>query len=297
MAEFVTLERFGAAGKHYHIYRIKSTQLDHQPHYHNYYQLCFVAGGEITHRQGEHTVTLRPGDAFIVPPGLIHALHFSNTSSELYSLAFEETLFSPGFPQTNAYHFLESLQADPSVLQQSICLRVALDDSHYRLIHELLDSLIAQQQIPCPPSLSAAPSIVAAILCLLAQSHYLQPQNSDQLSEPADYSSILFRCMEYIDAHYKQPLTLTDLAKRFGLSRSSLCAVFPQFAGMPLHKYISQKRIMEAQMLIRAHPERTLGQIASEVGYEDTSTFYRNFLRFSGILPSKYREMFQKTAP
>lgn len=296
MPEFVTLEQFGAAQRHYHIYRIRRTALDHQAHYHNYYQVCFVVSGQILHRQGGDAVTLGAGDAFIVPPGFIHSLHFDGTHSEMYSLSFEESLFHAGFPQSGAYRFLNGLQADsPALQRQSVRLRVFLDKEQRKLIRSLMDGLIHQQQADCPPELSAAPSIIASTLYILAQSYYQQPQNAPQLSEQAGYNSILTRCMEYIDTHYKQPLSLSGLAKEFGMSRSTFCAVFPQFAGMTLRKYIAHKRIMEAQMRIRSHPEQTLSQISMDVGYEDDSTFYRNFLQISGVSPSQYRELYHKS--
>lgn len=74
MAEFVDLNRFGAQERHYHIYRIRSTYLDHQSHYHNYYQICFVVSGELQHIQQSGAVRLSAGDAFLVPPGFVHAL-------------------------------------------------------------------------------------------------------------------------------------------------------------------------------------------------------------------------------
>lgn len=294
MPEFVTLQQFDAAARHYHIYRIQSSALDHQAHYHNYYQVCFVVSGQILHCQGGDVVTLGAGDAFIVPPGFIHSLHFDGTRSQIYSLSFDELLFHPGFPQSGAYHFLRGLQEDSPVLpKQSVHLRVLLDKEQRRLLQNLMDGLIYQQRTESPSELSAAPSLIAAILCILAQGYYQQPQNATQLSEQTGYSSILTRCMEYIDVHYRQTLTLEGLAKEFGMSRSSFCTLFPQFAGMTLRKYIAHKRIMEAQMLIRSRPELTLSQISLEVGYEDDSTFYRNFLQISGVSPSRYRELYQ----
>lgn len=293
MAEFVTLETFQAAQRHYHIYRIRQTELNHKDHYHNYYQVCYVVSGELKHCQSCDTVTLSAGDAFIVPPGFAHSLHFDNAYTEMYSMAFDEQLFAPGFPQSNAYKFLESLQVKAAVpAGNSVRLQVTLSRSQRRLMESLLECLIRQQQEDCPPGLSAAPSLTASIIYVLAQSYYQQPQNTGELDELAIYNSTLLQCVAYIDQHFREPISLTDLAKRFGLSRSSFCSVFPQFTGMPLRKYIASKRIKEAQTLIRSHPNKPLSLIAAEVGYNDDSTFYRNFLQITGLAPGKYRTIF-----
>ena len=294
MAELITLEQFQATMRHYHIYRIRETKSAHLDHYHNYYQVCYVVSGEILHRQNDDAVTLCAGDAFIVPPGLTHSLHFRNAYAEIYSLAFEESLFAPGFPQSNAYQFLEGLQSKVTIpTHNSIRLCITLNRDQRRLIENLLECLIQQQQSNCPPGLSSAPSITAAIVYLLAQSYYQQPQNTSELDKLANYNSTLLQCVAYIDAHFREPISLAVLAKRFGISRSSFCSVFPQFTGMPLQKYVAQKRIKEAQILIRSCPRKSISQIAIEVGYQDDSTFYRNFLQFTGIPPLKYKNNFR----
>ncbi len=294
MAELITLEQFQATSRHYHIYRIRETKIAHLDHYHNYYQVCYVVSGEILHRQNDDAVALCAGDAFIVPPGLTHSLHFNNAYAEIYSLAFEDSLFSPGFPQSNAHQFLASLQAKAAVPgRNSVRLRVSLNRNQRRLIDSLLECLVQQQQNACPPGLSSAPSITAAIVYLLAQSYYQQPQNTSELDELANYNSTLLQCVAYIDSHFREPISLTELAKRFGISRSSFCSVFPQFTGMPLQKYVANKRIKEAQITIRSCPEKSISQIATEVGYQDDSTFYRNFLRITGVSPLKYKNNFR----
>jgi len=290
MAELITLRRFQAEDRHYHIYRIRETKVDHQEHCHDYFQVCYVLSGEILHRQKNDAVTLRAGDAFIVPPGLTHSLHFRNAYAQIYSLAFEEALFPPGFPQSNAYRFLEGLQSKAAVPEpSSVRLCVTLSRSQRRLLENLLECLIHQQETDCPPDLSSAPSITAAIVYLLAQGYYQQPQNTPELDELASYGGTLLQCVAYIDRHFREPISLAGLAREFGISRSTFCSVFPQYTGMPLQKYVAQKRIKEAQFLLRSCPEKSVSQIAGEVGYNDDSTFYRNFLRISGVSPQQYK--------
>lgn len=293
MPELVTLEKFAASGRHYHIYRISSTHLDHLDHYHDYYQVCYVLSGEILHRQGAEVVTLQAGDAFIVPPGFVHSLHFNNVYSQIYSLSFSQSLFSPGFPQSNAYQFLVRLQSGTDATTSGVVrLRVPMDSTSRQSMEDLMKCLLRQQETACPQGLSSAPSLVASILYLLSQNYYRQTENHLEYDPVSDYSGTLLQCIRYVDTHYKEPLSSTALAKQFGLSRSVFFSAFPQFAGMPFRKYVAHKRIVEAQMLMRAHPELTVSQIATAVGYQDDSTFYRNFLRISGVSPLQYKSGF-----
>lgn len=294
MLEIISLAQYGANALHYHIQKFRGDAREKTPHYHTFYQMCFVISGKLIHRSGKASASLGASDAFIVPPGFSHSLQASDTNTEAYLVGFEETLFALGFPQSNAYKFLADLQEGSSGLsEKQVHLRILLGHVQRELIQNLMHCLSRQQQEVCPPGLSSAPSLVAGMLYLLSQNYYHQSQDAREYDELANYNSTLVQCIEYIDQHYREPLSPAELAKQFGLSRSVFFAVFPQFAGMPFRQYVAHKRITEAQILIRSHPEVSLVQVATTVGYEDDSTFYRNFLRITGVSPSKYRDLFR----
>lgn len=286
MAELVTLQHFNAFHRHYHIYRLRSSKVAHLDHYHDYYQICFVVSGTVGHKQNSEEVSLCAGDAFIVPPGFIHSLHFGKTA-EIFSLSFDRMLFHSGFSHSKAHGFLGYLQK--SAEEGDVRLRISLDEDRRKSAYSILECLLRQQKDGMVSELSAAPSLIAALLYLLAQVYYRQ--DKDPL--PGNGDAQLLQCLEYINEHYNEALLLTELAKRFGMSRSTFCAVFSRLAGMPLHKYVADKRIAQAQLLIRTKPEWKLSRIASEVGYSDDSTFYRNFIRVCGISPKDYRQRWE----
>lgn len=288
MSRLVTLEHFQAQHRHYHIYRSHGSEVAHNDHYHDYFQVCYVRCGQLVHRQEGQEVRLAPGDAFIIPPGFPHSLDFESAQTEMVSLVFEEALFHAGFARSNAHQFLAGLQNGGG---QPVRLRLVLDEGQRASVESLMECLMRQQEADCPAQLSAAASLISSVVYLLAQSYYQQPQNAHRLGELVGYNSTLQQCVRYIDEHYKEEITLVALAKQFGMSRSAFCTVFPQFAGLPLRRYVARKRVQEAQMRIRSHPELPLNQVAAEVGYEDVTTFYRNFRREAGMAPSKYREL------
>ena len=57
-----------------------------------------------------------------------------------------------------------------------------------------------------------------------------------------------------------------------------------------LQDYLNRRRVSEAQKLM-AQENMSLFYIADAVGYQDFSTFYRNFKRCCGMSPSQYREI------
>lgn len=82
--------------------------------------------------------------------------------------------------------------------------------------------------------------------------------------------------------------TLDKLARRAGLSRTSLAERFRESMGhTPLH-YLRTVRMQKA-MAALSESERSLEQIAREVGYTDAFSFSKVFKRTVGVAPRDFR--------
>ena len=271
----------------YHVYRIAGSEVSQHPHRHDYYQICYVECGRVTHQQDSSTVPLEAGDAFIIPPGFAHQLHFPDADAFVYSLSFQENLFHSGFSQSNVYHFMTALKLEAFEADRiPIRMKVQLDHPRQQTMKGLMDALIREQDSSSPPELTAAASLIAAILCILSQGYFLG--DTAQLQAVEACSKAMEQCLRYLDAHFTEDLVLEETAKKFGLSRSKFSLLFPQHTGMTFKRYLTKKRIDYAVTLIRS-TELPIQQIAQMAGYSDLSTFYRNFTKVTGTAPTTYR--------
>lgn len=293
MSNLISLQDHHAEAAQFYIQRCGDQFSSRTAHYHDHYQICYVANGAVEHCQGNDTVLLMQGDAYIVSPGFVHKLRFIDPDTQLVMLDFIDTLFHNDFRQSGAYLFLQDLQSHHDT--GAIPLRLTPEPEQRANIEALFDCLLRQQEESCPKELSATASMVAAVVFILAQCYYKDTQSDRQPWNVSDTAQLLRRCIVYVDTHYTKPLMPDALAKRFGLSLSALTYAFRQATGLPMHRYVAQKRIQKAKTLIRTNPDMPLSEIGAQVGYEDNSTFYRNFLRLAGISPAKYRELCQES--
>ncbi|MGH8060991.1 MAG: helix-turn-helix domain-containing protein [Pseudoxanthomonas sp.] len=98
----------------------------------------------------------------------------------------------------------------------------------------------------------------------------------------------LRRINEYIEGGLSNPISLHDLAAMAGLSDCHFARAFKQSTGMPPHRYLMQRRVERAAMLIQA-TQRPLSEIALEVGCCDQSHFSRLVARVTGHTPRELR--------
>lgn len=94
-------------------------------------------------------------------------------------------------------------------------------------------------------------------------------------------AATVVKIMQYIDAHFAEPISLNMLADKFGYTQSYLSGLFNAFAGMNLREYVNRRRIGEAIRLQNGPDRLPLCKIAQLCGFESQNTFYRAYARYA----------------
>lgn len=99
----------------------------------------------------------------------------------------------------------------------------------------------------------------------------------------------LERARDFVHAHYREGLTIADVAATVDVHPAHLARVFRRVHRMPLGEYIRRLRIeWVADRLIRTRDP--ISSIAFEAGFADQSHLTRRFKRATGLTPGAYRE-------
>lgn len=111
------------------------------------------------------------------------------------------------------------------------------------------------------------------------------------------YTKPLSRETYFVQRIYKEimddirDITLEDLAARMGLSYGYMCRKFKKETGDTIHKAITKVRMDMARTYLR-QPEIPVSLIADILGYIDETNFIRNFKKYHGLTPAKYRRTY-----
>ena len=92
-----------------------------------------------------------------------------------------------------------------------------------------------------------------------------------------------------IQEHYTENITLTELAKKYGISVGYLSSLIKENVGLSYSDYVTARRIQKAKELLE--DERlSMEQIAEQTGFRDHFYFIKVFKKHTGITPGQYRK-------
>jgi AraC-like DNA-binding protein len=93
----------------------------------------------------------------------------------------------------------------------------------------------------------------------------------------------------WIDAHSHRPIDLEDAAGQADISPFHFLRLFSGVLGVTPHQYLVRSRLRHAARLL-ADDERSVTDVAYDVGFGDLSNFVRTFHRAAGVSPRRFRE-------
>jgi len=93
----------------------------------------------------------------------------------------------------------------------------------------------------------------------------------------------------WLDANAHESVDLESAATTAGLSSFHFLRLFSDVLGVTPHQYLVRSRLRRAARLL-AEQERSVSDVALDVGFNDLSNFVRTFHRAAGVSPRPFRQ-------
>ena len=245
-------------------------------HAHDKYELYFLIEG-----RGYYTIegtdySLRPGMLLIMRDGEVHTSHPSPlTTYDRISVNFSKELFP-------------TIKED---LDEIFCNRPLGKDNLYLLRDEALDLVGKCMERICEDdsSMPYEARFVTYLQPVLVE--MLRAKKAGMLGEAllddhpvfGGSSAVIRKLLRYINQNLTTIQILDVLEQEFFFSKSYLNRIFKESTGTSLWGYIILKRLLLARTLLQEGKQATV--VASECGFGDYSSFYRQFKEHFGFSP------------
>jgi AraC-like DNA-binding protein len=216
---------------------------------------------------------LTPGVVYAYGPGLSHRME-SDARNPLVK-------YFCIFAGKSASALLEECQLSPGKLARV---------SHPDQIQQVFEDLILHGRGDHPNR--ARVCTVALQYLLMKINDMMMPFGETGGGAFATY----LQCRRYIEEHYLEVRTLSEVARACHLDLSYLCRLFQRFGRERPNRYLQHLRLSRAAELLQ-NSGRPVKDVADELGFSDPFNFSRAFQRAFGMPPGRVRRRAWKSGP
>ncbi len=267
------LEHIDSGRNHSVVYRaIELPSFDAPFHYHPEFELTYIAKGTGTRYVGMKMEEFQAGELVFLGANLPHCwlnkLNSDGSHVQSYVIQFQETIFDKSFFQLPEFEEIKRL-----FFLSKYGIKFAGDfEKEIKGLFELNGSKRLVALLDLFLELSQTPS--EAILDVIPAEN----------TKPDRYHSV-FR---YIIEHFRENITLEEVAEKAGLTPTSFCRYFKKTTGKTLFEVILEYRL-EAVAQLLASGEKRVNEVAFESGFDDIPYFNRAFKKWKGLSPKEFR--------
>ena len=254
------------------------------------WELCCCLQGTLDVEREHTAFALHSGEVLFIPPGTDHLVAMRQAESKAFVISFTCTGDSHLRPLQNNVipvgdPLLMTLQSIREELEMSFLpeenalhlLRFQPNDQPPFGAEQMIASYLEQFLIRLLRSLTMAQGrIVTSSGFRSAMQRYQAEQ-----------------VVEYIRAHLGEPLTVERIAAHFHYSRSRLTTICKQSIGSGINELIAAERIEAAKRML-TEQQKTVAQIAQELGFSTPHYFSYKFKQLVGCAPSFYAQQQQQ---
>lgn len=248
------------------------------PHQHDFYEIFLFLSGEISYIVGDIKYKIYPGDIALINAGVTH-----------YPIINDEQKVYNRMVLWIKKEYLDSLCTDETDLRTCFAAETSLriitpDVTTYGKIKAAFDYLYQHYSMEFYGKDIMLRSYLEQLLVLIngINMHFNVLFETDHIEQDLLIDSVL----NYISRNFQNDLSLDHIAERFYLNKYHLNRRFRKYTGVTMYKFITEKRLEYAKVLIvRGIP---ITEVYKHCGFGDYCNFYRLFKHKYGISPKHY---------
>jgi AraC-like DNA-binding protein len=232
-------------------------------HWHDEWQFQRVVAGQVKMYVEGEEVLLTAGDSLWINSGVIHEAHGVTDDAQYACWNIQPTLL-------------------PEVLQRCVTQKgptqrymLFTDKAWHEKVHALIETGTTSDD---EFMIYEAFVQLAHLLCQHAERQHVRTAFDDRMKQ----------LLSYIHTHYRDKITLDELANVVYLSDSETIRLFKKSLQLTPFQYILKYRLEKSRELLK-HTDHAVTTIALEVGFSSASYFIQKFKEAYGITPKQFQ--------
>lgn len=247
-------------------------------HTHGFIEIVYILSGEGRHFIDGKEYAVSRGSVLFINYGQVHSFFTGTHMESMNILITPEAVSEKILNEENAFALLtltafEDFQ-EADIQTPFLHFSGQARDKIEFVIQELYAEFTQKQ--------SGKTAILKGYLHVLLGYIFRKMTVSGLKQEPSEI-------IAYIQAHYKEKLTLQHLASKCFYTPKYFSRIFKEIYGVSVTEYIKRQRIAESCRLL-LETDLSIEEIQNQVGYGEDVHFFKYFQAICGCTPSVYRK-------
>lgn len=227
-----------------------------------------LSGRGIVNNDGLELLHCTAGTVTLIPPGVMHDFYTAEDHVwvKLWAHFIPRLTWADWIPTSNTTGPIYHRQVDSLPTRQSV------EAAFRRVLSYRLDDYEAYRE---ELTLNALEEIILLIASLQEERKQLDPRVKEVI--------------DILSHQYSEDHSVEDLARTVSLSPSRLAHLFKEQVGDSIIETLTKYRLRQAERLLK-YTLRPITEIALDVGFGSADFFTRQFAKYYGTTPSRYRK-------
>lgn len=237
---------------------------------HPFVKLVYVLHGRGEFHLGKSRWSFDAGDVIVIAPGIRNRIEDDpNSAASLYVCCIAKSL----------------LRFDPELVRRIPSRLYHRDGEFTHRVASRLRRMVHAQDTD-GPSRPVAMVADAIKLIQVVDQRNLKPSRGEK--DATDERIVVKRYIDSLPSRFFEETSIDSAAAQMSIPRRTFTKLFTELTGKTWLHYVRSLAIHHAQRRL-SQSDLPITSIAFECGFNDLSTFYRQFKRQCGIAPGEYR--------
>lgn len=208
-------------------------------HWHEHLEIVYVTGGAITASINDVSYELKKGDIFLVNSNDIHYT-YTHEDVRYFLLQIPPVHLERVSPRWNSLKFQEFIPGESEDGEKNRnMVRACLNSQMAEIFHEI-DGLYQEKKEGYHLLVLAA--VYRLLFLLYTEGIRTEEEASGSHGALRDLKRMKL-CMEYVQAHYGETISLADAAGLLSITPEHFCRLFRKYTGQTFLAYVNQIRM------------------------------------------------------
>ena len=250
-------------------------------HWHEEFEIIHIVNGCMKLQVLSKTFLVHEGETAVINANMLHSAS-GDPRCELQSLVFSPILITGSVNSAFSLKYIMPLISCGSFS----CL--ILNDKNQPVSDWFSDAFEALKNDAFSYEFIVREQLSRMMLTVYSE---IKPQPDSSLVHQDTNTVRVAKILSFIEEHYPEGITLSNIAKTVNLSERETLRCFRRITGESPIQYLLKYRLIQSASMLKEYPEKNISIVAEECGFDSPAYYAKKFKEFYLCSPREYRRL------